>query len=377
MPKAPEVFESPPPEPGHRLSQLIARLGGTLQGEDRLIQRVAALEDARADEISFVAHARYTKRLDECRAGALIVKPEFIPAAEQADRSLIVTPDPYLYFALLQQMLHPPQPLCADRHPSAVIGENPTIGIGTEIGPMVCIGDRVRIGARCRLMAGVVIGDDVIIGDDVVLYPRVTIYAGCVLGHRVRIHSGAIIGADGFGMAWDGQRWQRIPHTGGVVLHDDVDIGANTTIDRGALADTVIESGVHIDNLVQIAHNVHIGAHTAIAACAGVAGSARIGARCRIGGAAVIVGHLEIAEGTIISPGSLVPNSLREPGRYTGLYPLLPHREWQTSAVYTRQLGRLVDRIREIECAFEVLAAGLAKPTARELEGGPTNGMPH
>jgi UDP-3-O-[3-hydroxymyristoyl] glucosamine N-acyltransferase len=198
-----------------------------------------------------------------------------------------------------------------------------------------------------------VIGDGAAIADDAVLDARVTVYPRCVVGARSLVHSGAVIGADGFGLADDGGRWRKIAQVGRVVVGADVEIGANTTIDRGALDDTLIEDGVKLDNQIQIGHNCVIGAHTAIAGCVGIAGSTRIGAGCRIGGAAMISGHLEIAAGTVISAATQVYDSIRVAGVYTGAFPALPHRDWKQVASQTRRLRELADRVRTLENALE------------------------
>ncbi|OWQ44663.1 UDP-3-O-(3-hydroxymyristoyl)glucosamine N-acyltransferase [Roseateles noduli] len=345
-----------------RLSELVELLGGRLRGADRHVRGIAALDGAAADELSFLVSLKHLPELATCRSGALIVPPACADAAAMAGRSLILTPDPYLYFAQAALLMYPPMPARGGVDPRAVIGIDGAIAASTEVRALACIGDRVTIGERCVIHAGVVIGDDVRIGDDSVLHPRVVVHDGCEIGRRVTICSGAVIGADGFGMAWDGERWCRIPQRGGVVIGDDAEIGANTAIDRGTLTDTVIGRDVRIDNLVQIAHNVRIGDHTAIAGCVGIAGSTRIGARCLIGGAAMVVGHLSIADGTTIGSGTRVSKSVREAGHYTSYFPFSSFDDWRLNAAHLRQLDRIVGRVKEVEAAVKALGKSQAPP---------------
>jgi UDP-3-O-[3-hydroxymyristoyl] glucosamine N-acyltransferase len=224
-----------------------------------------------------------------------------------------------------------------------------------SIGPGATIEPGARIGEHCVIGAGCHIGRDAVIGAHTRLHPRVSFLAGCTIGERGIIQSGAVIGADGFGFANESGRWIKIPQTGGVRIGDDVEIGANTTIDRGALDDTVIEDGVKLDNQIQIAHNCVIGAHTAMAGCVGVAGSAKIGRHCTFGGAAMVLGHLTIADHVHISSGSLVSRSILEPGQYTGFYPLAKNAAWEKTAAAVRQLDTLRDRLRALEKTVKAL----------------------
>jgi UDP-3-O-[3-hydroxymyristoyl] glucosamine N-acyltransferase len=235
----------------------------------------------------------------------------------------IVSDNPYAYFARVSQLFNPVVLQAGGVHPSAVVSQKASLG------------ERVSIGAGC------VIGDDVVIGDDCCLYPRVVIYPKCTLGKRVVAHAGVVIGADGFGIARDEGRWVKIPQIGGVRIGDDVEIGANTTVDRGALDDTVIEEGVKLDNQVQVGHNVRIGAHSAVAGCVGIAGSADIGRHCTIGGAAMIHGHITIADHVHVSAGTLISRSLHKPGTYTGFYPFDEHEAWRRSAAQLRRLSKV------------------------------------
>ncbi|HEX6005357.1 MAG TPA: UDP-3-O-(3-hydroxymyristoyl)glucosamine N-acyltransferase, partial [Burkholderiales bacterium] len=257
--------------------------------------------------------------------------------------------DPYAYFAHVSGLFNPPRAAVPGIHPSAVVDASAVIADDAEIGPQAVLGRGVQIGPRSIIGAGCIIGDGARIGESVRLHAQVTIYEQCMIGDRVIIHSGAVIGADGFGIASEAGRWIKIPQIGRVVIGDDVEIGANTTVDRGALDDTVIEEGVKLDNQIQVGHNVRIGAHTAIAACAGIAGSARIGRHCRIGGAAGIAGHITIVDGVEISAHTVITKSIDKAGVYSGVYPFEPNREWRRTAVELRRLRDLAERLRALE----------------------------
>jgi UDP-3-O-[3-hydroxymyristoyl] glucosamine N-acyltransferase len=329
-----------------RLDEIVARFGGDLRGDGSIaITGLATLEKATAGQLSFLSNTKYRGQLAATRAAAVILSAEM---ADQCPVAAIVTPQPYLYFAHLSQWLaEGPRP-AAGIHPSAVVES--AIPASASIGPQVWIasdvvlGENVVLGAQCRIGAGVRIGADCR------LNPGVTVYAGCRIGCRAIIHSGAVIGADGFGFARapDGT-WVKIAQTGCVVIGDDVEIGANTTIDRGALEDTIIGNGVKLDNQIQIAHNVHIGANTAIAGCVGIAGSATIGAGCTLGGAAMILGHLTLADGVNVSSGTLVGKSITTPGSYTGTVPFMAHDDWLKNFSRLRHLDAMADKIRALE----------------------------
>ncbi|WP_373322544.1 UDP-3-O-(3-hydroxymyristoyl)glucosamine N-acyltransferase [Vogesella indigofera] len=335
-----------------KLSAIVAALGGELRGDDRDIRRLAPMDEAGASDITFLANPKYRSQLAATAAAAVIVKPALAEEATKVGRSLILAADPYLYFARVARLFSPLPQARGGVHPRAVVAEGCRIAASSEVRELVSIGRNVTIGERCILHPGVVLGDDVCLGDDVVLYPNVVVYHGCRLGSRVMVHAGAVIGADGFGLAWSSDRWFKIPQTGVVVIADDVEIGANTTIDRGALSDTVIGEGAKLDNQIQIAHNVTVGAHTAMAGCAAVAGSTRIGARCTIGGAARIIGHLEIADGTHVGAGTLISKSIRKADAYTAVYPMATHKEWLANAAHVRHLDDLVTRVKKLEKAL-------------------------
>jgi len=301
------------------LQQIAQRLGGRVAGDPGiLIRQVGSLEGATREHITFLASDKHKAKLAQTRAGAVIVAPQ---SEQLTALPRIVADNPYAYFARVSQLFNPVVTQ-SGIHPTAVIA------------PSAKLGRNVSIGAGC------VVGEEVVIGEDSCLYPRVVVYPGCKIGARVVIHSGAVIGADGFGMAPENGRWVKFPQIGGVRIGDDVEIGANTTIDRGALDDTVIEEGVKLDNLVQVGHNVRIGAHSAVAGCAGIAGSARIGRHVTIGGAAMIRGHIDIADHVHVSPGTLISRSLLKPGTYTGIYPFDEHDAWKRNAARLRRLAK-------------------------------------
>jgi UDP-3-O-[3-hydroxymyristoyl] glucosamine N-acyltransferase len=302
------------------LGQIVARLGGRVAGDaETRVRQVASLEGATAEHISFFTGSRYREKLAATRAGAIVLGTE---AEAETQLPRIVAQNPYAYFARVSQLFNPVVAQAPGVHPSAVVAKGAKLGA------------RVSIGALC------VVGEGASIGDDSCLYPQVVVYPGCSIGARVIVHSGAVIGADGFGIADDDGRWVKIPQIGAVRIGDDVEIGANTTIDRGAIDDTVIEEGVKLDNQIQVGHNVRIGAHTAIAGCAGIAGSADIGRHCTIGGAAVILGHLKIVDHVNISAGTLISRSILKPGTYTGVYPFDEHESWTRSAAELRRKGK-------------------------------------
>jgi UDP-3-O-[3-hydroxymyristoyl] glucosamine N-acyltransferase len=335
----------------YRLADIAARFGGRVLG-DAEVSQVATLESAHAGHISFLASEKYRAQLAVTRASAVIVGEA---DAEATQLPRIVCNNPYLYFAKVSTLLNQPPQMVPGIHASAIIGEGARIDPTAQIGPHAVIAAGAQIGARCVVMAGCSIGENTCIDEDALLYPRVVVYHACVLGKRLIAHSGVVIGADGFGMAQDGERWLKIPQIGRVVIGDDVEIGANTTIDRGALDDTVIEDGVKLDNQIQVAHNVRIGAHTAIAGCVGIAGSTTIGRHCRIGGSAGILGHLHIADHVDISSFTLINKSIREAGSYTGIFPFSKNEEWRKNASRLRHLDDLADRIKILQQQIEVL----------------------
>ena len=333
------------------LAELARLAGAALDGDGTVeIGRVATLEGAGAGDIAFLANPRYRSRLAATGASAVIVAPD--DAAATAVPKLVST-NPYATFARVASLLHPAPPVEPGVHATAFVHRSARIADSAAIAAFAVIGANASIGERASIGPHAVVGNDADIGEDVVLDARVTISPRCVVGPRTLLHSGAVIGADGFGLANDEGRWHKIPQIGRVVVGADVEIGANTTIDRGAIEDTVIEDDVKLDNQIQIGHNCVIGAHTAVAGCVGIAGSTRIGRGCRIGGAAMISGHLDIADGTVISAATQVYDPIREAGVYTSAFPALPHREWKHVASQTRRLRQLADRVRMLENALE------------------------
>ncbi len=337
----------------YTLADLVARFGGELVGDGAVpVRQVAELDHATSDEIGFVSQSKYLSHLDNTHAAAVILP---LDAANSTDLPRILTSNPYLYFARVSALLNPAAHIAAGVHPTAVISARAVIAPDAWIAAGAVIGDGVVIGARSVIGANSVVGDHTCVGDDCVLHAQVTIYHRCVIGNRVILHSSCVIGADGFGFVPDQGHWEKIPQIGRVVIGDDVEIGACTTVDRGTLGDTIIEDGVKLDNQIQIAHNVLIGAHTVIAACTGIAGSAKIGRHCTIGGAAMIAGHIEIAEGSQISTNTLITKSLPQPGTYTSALPFTEHKVWLKSAVYLRNLEPWINRIKTLEARLAAL----------------------
>lgn len=330
----------------YALSGIVAMLGGKLVGEDVVISRLSSLANASEGDITFLTDSKYAAQLATTQASALILSPQ-----NQHLTSLpcILTDNPYAYFAKVSELLNPAIIYSAGIHagaivaPTAKIPDSCTLLEGVIIEEHVVLGENVVIGAGAVIMRGSHIGDDTHLAANTVIYHN------CTVGKRCKIAAGTVIGADGFGYAEQDGVWVKIPQVGRVIIHDDVEIGANTTIDRGALDDTIIEQGAKLDNLIQIGHNCRIGAHTVIAGCVGIAGSARIGKHCKIGGAAMILGHLEIADDVTISPGSMITRSLKKSDTYTALMPFQTHDDWLKTAAQIRHMDTLVNRIKSLE----------------------------
>jgi UDP-3-O-[3-hydroxymyristoyl] glucosamine N-acyltransferase len=335
-----------------RIDALVARLGGELIGDGSVeICRVATLERASEGDLAFLANPKFLNRLKTSRAAAFIVKPAHRDAAGD-DRPRIVTDDPYLYFAHASQFFNPLPPIVPGVHPLASVRCTIPATVAVDAGAVVEeeaeIGEEVLIGANCY------IGRGARIGRGTRLAPNVTIYAGCVLGENCIVHAGAVIGSDGFGFARNAEgRWVKIPQIGRVVIGNDVEIGSNTSIDRGALEDTVIGDGVKLDNQIQVAHNVYIGEHTAMAGSSGIAGSSRVGARCMIGGQSGISGHITVTDDVIVSGRTLISKSIRTAGVYTSCLPQQTHAEWVKNFAHLRHLDELANKIRLLEQRLE------------------------
>jgi UDP-3-O-[3-hydroxymyristoyl] glucosamine N-acyltransferase len=349
---------------GTRLTELVERFGGRLEGNPNIeVTRIAPLDRAGATDISFLSNSRLRAQAARSRAAALILAPPDEPevAASYAG-ARIVTNNPYAYFARAAQYLCVPDPAPAPGiHPSAVVHAEARVHPTASIGPHVTVEAGASIAPGAVIDAGCYIGRDAAVGEGTHFFANVTFHARCVIGARGIVHSGAVIGGDGFGFAVDGGVYIKIPQTGRVVIGNDVDIGSNTAIDRGALDDTVIEDGVKLDNQIQIGHNCRIGAHTAMAGCVGVAGSANIGSHCTVGGAAMINGHITIADNVQVTAGTLVPNSIAVPGRYTGFYPMSPNAEWERNAALLRNLSAMREKIKTLERAVKAMGGERAE----------------
>ena len=342
-----------------RLGKMVERLGGQLIGDPEIeVSGIAPLDEAGASHLTFLSNSKLRAKAAQTGAAALILSPADDAVVSVEYKGVrIVTDNPYAYFARAAQWFVEQNaiPVVPGIHPSACIHSHAQVSPTACIGPHVTIDADAVIADDALIDAGCFIGRGAKVGAGTHFYANVSFHAECSIGMRGIIHSGAVIGADGFGFAKDKGAWIKIPQTGRVVIGDDVEIGANTTIDRGALSDTVIEDGVKLDNQIQIGHNCHIGAHTAMAGCVGVAGSAKIGKYCTFGGAAMVLGHLTIVDNVHISSGSMVSRSILEPGHYTGFYPLAKNAEWEKSAVIVRNLGRMREKMRELEKSIKSL----------------------
>jgi len=329
------------------LGQLAEHVGGHVYGDaECMISGVATLHNAKSGDISFLANPRYARYLGATVASAVILSEEYRAACPT---NALVVADPYLSYARIAARLSPPAPPRQGRHPSAAIDPASSIDPSAWIGPHSVIEEGAEIAAGVVVGPGCVVGRNSRIGAGSRLVANVTVCHGSRIGQRTVIHPGVVIGSDGFGLANDGGTWVKVPQLGAVSIGDDVEIGANTTVDRGALDDTVIEDGVKLDNQIQVAHNVYIGAHSAIAGCTGIAGSARIGARCTIGGGVGIVGHTEIVDDVHITGMSFVAHSIRKPGVYSSGTPLEPNRDWRRNYARFHHLDDMARRLRHLE----------------------------
>ena len=341
----------------YSISDIVATLGGQVIGDGAtLIKRVSSLNNAKPGDLCFINDSKYQKELNTCNASAYVLRAR---DANLTKSPSIIVDNPYAYFAKVAALLNPETKPIAGIAQSAVIDISAIIPATCSIAEFVVIGANVVLGEHVIIASGCVIEHDVSIADHTRLEPHVTIKHHCVIGPNCHLFPGVVIGADGFGYAEEAGRWIKIPQIGRVVIHADVDVGANTTIDRGALDDTVIEQGVKLDNLIQIGHNCVIGAHTVIAGCVGVAGSAKIGRHCKIGGAAMILGHLEVADHVTISPGSMITRSLLQAETYTALMPFQTHQAWLKTAAKIRHLDDMATKIKQLETALALLKSNL------------------
>jgi UDP-3-O-[3-hydroxymyristoyl] glucosamine N-acyltransferase len=333
--------------PGVTLGQIAARFGLVLRGDpDARVTGVATLRDARAGHLSFLTNPRYRRFLPATAATAVVLDE---PTSADCTVAALISANPYADYARIAAWLHPPPPPSPGIHPSAVVDATARVAPSATVGPQAVIEAGCEVGERAVIGAGAVVGAGSVVGADSRLAARVVFYRGVRIGQRCIIHSGAVLGADGFGIAKDRDGWVKVPQLGGVVVGDDVEIGANTTIDRGAIDDTVIEDDVKLDNQIQVGHNVRIGAHTAIAGCVGISGSTTIGKRCMIGGAAGIAGHLEICDDVAVLGLSMVSRSITKPGLYSSGLPVSEAGAWRRVVARLRHLDELFDRVRRLE----------------------------
>jgi UDP-3-O-[3-hydroxymyristoyl] glucosamine N-acyltransferase len=329
------------------LGELAARFGCELVGDANVVvNRVGTLSNAAPDAVTFLANSLYRSQLGHTRAAAVIVAPRDRDACPVA---CLVHAEPYLTYARIAAVLHPQARVVAGVHLSAVVAASAKVAASAQIDAHAVVGEGASIGEHALIGAGAVVGAGTAVGQGTRIGPRVTLLDGVKIGARCIVHPGAVIGADGFGFAADRGTWQKIPQVGGVVIGDDVEIGANTTVDRGAIEDTVIEDGVKLDNLVQIAHNVRIGAHTIMAAMSGVAGSTKVGKRCMIGGGVVMINQLTICDDVLFTFRSIVTRSVDEPGTYSGHLPAEEAATWRKNAARFRKLDALADRLVKAE----------------------------
>ncbi|WP_417528267.1 UDP-3-O-(3-hydroxymyristoyl)glucosamine N-acyltransferase [Marinomonas shanghaiensis] len=338
----------------YTLGQLAANVHGMVKGDESLvIEKLGTLEKATEQELSFLANPKYQNHLATTSAGAVLVKTEEL--AQLVDNAIIV-PNPYLAFAQLSHLFVPATQCWSGVHQSAVVSSNASLGNDVTIGPNAVIDDGAIIGDGCVIGAGCVIGRGAVIGQNTRLYPNVTLYHDVMIGESCIIHSGTVIGADGFGFAPDQGRWEKIDQLGSVIIGHRVEIGANTTIDRGAIENTLIGNGVIIDNQVQIAHNVIIGDNTAVAGCVGIAGSTKIGAFCTISGGAGLAGHLTIADHVHITAMTMVTKSISEAGSYSSGMGMEPTAKWRRSAARFRRIDSMAKQISELEQQIKKLS---------------------
>lgn len=335
----------------YTLEKLAEHVGGNIVGDAKCqISSVATLNHAGSGQISFLTNILYKNQLEHTKASAVLISEEFV---DRCTVNAIVVTNPHAAYAKVASLLNPVEFSEVGHHPTACIADSCQLHSKSCIAANVVLEAGVVIEEGVFIGANSVIGKGSRIGKDSYLHANVTIYKGSNLGERVIIHSGVVIGSDGFGQAYDNGTWLKVPQLGGVKIGDDVEVGANTCIDRGAIEDTVIEDGVKLDNQIQIAHNVQIGAHTVIAACAAIAGSTTIGKHCMIGGAVGIAGHLEIADKVMIMGMSLVCKSIKQPGSYSSAIPSENSRQWNRQVVRIKQLDTMARRLRRLEKNFE------------------------
>ncbi|AMK32519.1 UDP-3-O-[3-hydroxymyristoyl] glucosamine N-acyltransferase [Pseudomonas putida] len=343
------------------LGQLAEALGAELRGPEALqITGLATLQEAGCGQLSFLANKQYRKFLDESSASAVLLKAE---DAEGFAGNALIVPDPYLAYARISHLFDPKPKAVAGIHPSAVVAEDAQVDASASIGPFAVIESGARVGANVTVGAHCFVGARCVIGEGGWLAARVTLYHDVTIGKRVVIQSGAVIGGEGFGFANEKGIWRKIAQIGGVTLGDDVEIGVNTAVDRGALSDTRIGDGVKLDNQIQIAHNVQVGDHTAMAACVGISGSTRIGKHCMIAGGVGMVGHIDVCDNVFVSGMTMVTRSITEPGGYSSGTAMQPLAEWRKSAARIRQLDEMSKRLQQLEKRVDTVTSG-GQPTS-------------
>jgi UDP-3-O-[3-hydroxymyristoyl] glucosamine N-acyltransferase len=331
----------------YTVAEIAERFGLEWKGDGtRAIAGVGTLAGARADQLSFLSNSKYAAQLHATTAGVVVVREESVA---DCPTSALIARDPYVAYARIAALFEHLPAAPPGIHPSAVVSPGATVSSSASIGPCCVIEDGAMIEDGVVLGPHCIVGEACTVGAQSRLVARVTLVIRVTLGKRVLVHPGAVIGSDGFGNAFDNDHWVKLPQLGGVRIGDDCEIGANTTIDRGALEDTVLEEDVRLDNQIQIAHNVHVGAHTAMAGCAAVAGSAKIGRYCMIGGNAGVLGHLELADRVTITAKSLVTHSIREPGEYSSGVPLQENRLWRKNAARFKHLDEYARRLSALE----------------------------
>lgn len=349
---------------GTSLGELAVRFGLELRGDpDLRVGAVATLQDAREGTLSFLANPKYRKFLATTGATAVVVDAR---SAAGAPCAVLVAPNPYVAYARIAQVLHPVPAAAPGCHPSAVVDPTAQVAASAHVAALAYVGPRVVIGERAYLGPGCVVEADSVVGEDARLVARVTLGTRVRLGKRVILHPGVVVGGDGFGLAPDPAGWVKVPQVGGVVIGDDCEVGANTTIDRGAIEDTVLEEDVRLDNQIQVGHNVRIGAHTAIAACSGISGSTTIGKRCIIGGMVGFVGHLTVADGTIVTGLTMVSHSIHAGGVYSSGLPAEDGAKWRRTVAHLKRLDKLVARVKALEAAAGVAGGGEEEPGNEE-----------
>lgn len=349
---------------GISLGELAVRFGLELRGDpDLRVGAVATLQDAREGTLSFLANPKYRKFLATTGATAVVVDAR---SAAGAPCAVLVAPNPYVAYARIAQVLHPVPTAMPGCHPSAVVDPTASVAASAHVAALAYVGPRVVIGERAYIGPGCVVEADSVVGEDARLVARVTLGTRVRLGKRVILHPGVVVGGDGFGLAPDPAGWVKVPQVGGVVIGDDCEVGANTTIDRGAIEDTVLEEDVRLDNQIQVGHNVRIGAHTAIAACSGISGSTTIGKRCIIGGMVGFVGHLTVADGTIVTGLTMVSHSIHTGGVYSSGLPAEDGAKWRRTVAHLKRLDKLVARVKALEAAAGVAGGGEEEPGNEE-----------